>query len=379
MKTLMFARKTLLEFWRSPQLFWLFLLFPAMMVLLYYFAFGMNTGMSNYLTVLVENRDQGTLGAEFVTVLREAEFDGKPAFSLIELDSQHQAETILNEGKASALVTLPVDFSQAITQPNAQPADVALLGDPLGDTFAFSQSFIQGLLQLFIDQKTGWNQPLPFETQFLPNTGTLNDFQVGVPGLVIFGELFGVISIAILLTRERSAGTLKRIKLSKADSFHFLGGIFAASLVLAVAQMLITLGTAYFVGFKPVGSFFLAVGIGVLASMGATGAGFIAAVFSKNEGEATGFGTGLMAPLVFLSGAIFPLPGGEMFNLFGRPIQWNNLMPSTFASKALSQVILFGKPLHDLSFELTALVILTAIWLVFGIWFYQRRVLRKAE
>ncbi|MHC1783366.1 MAG: hypothetical protein AB9891_11545 [Anaerolineaceae bacterium] len=80
----MFARKAIIEMWRSPQIFWLFLLFPAMMVLIYYFAFGQSTGMSNYVTVLVNNQDDGELGAGLVQAMREAEFDGHSAFTLIE-------------------------------------------------------------------------------------------------------------------------------------------------------------------------------------------------------------------------------------------------------------------------------------------------------
>ena len=379
MKILMFARKTLLEFWRSPQLFWLYLLFPAMMVLIYYSAFGVNTGMANYLTVLVDNQDNGQLGAEFVEYLKAAEFDGKPVFTVIELDSRAQGEIMLNEGRASAFLTLPVDFSQSLLELGIEPANVELLGDPLSDTFAFAQSFSTGLLHAFSDRVTGWDQPLPLASEFLPNTGTLNDFQVGVPGLVIFGVLFGVITIAILLTRERSAGTLSRIRLSPAESYHFLGGIFLATLLLSLLQMLVTFAVAELVGFVPVGSLLLAVLIGVLAGVCATGAGLIAAVFSKNEGEATGFGTALMVPLVFLSGAVFPFPATEIFKIFGQSISWSHIMPSTFAAHAMSQVVLYGAGVKESAFDLIMLAFFSFLWLAIGIWLYQRRVLRKMD
>lgn len=379
MKLIMFARKTLLEFWRSPQLFWLYLMFPAMMVLIYYFAFGMNSGMSNYLTVLVNNQDEGELGDQFIQYLSDAEFDGKPALSVIEIDSPHEAEIRLNEGRASMLLTLPPTFSQVILADDPQPAPIEMLGDPLNDSFAFAQSFTQGLLYEFTDRETGWDQPLPLATEFLPNTGTLNDFQVGVPGLVIFGVLFGVISMAILLTRERSAGTLSRIRLSPAESSHFLGGVFLASLLLSLLQMLVTFAVAQLVGFVPVGSLWLAILIGVLTGVCATGAGLIAAVFSKNEGEATGFGTTLMVPLVFLSGAVFPFPAAELFTVFGQSITWGHVMPSTFAAHAMSQVVLYGAGLKACALDIIMLAFFSFLWLGFGIWLYQRRVMRKMD
>jgi ABC-2 type transport system permease protein len=378
MKTLMFVRKTLLEIWRSPQLFWLYLLFPSMMVLMYYSAFGQTSGMSNYLTVLVDNQDQGEYGAGMVQAIRDAEFDGKAAFTVMEGFSHRQAEIMLNEGKAAMLITLPEQFSAALLNNLPQPVQIEMLGDPLNDTYAFAQSFLGEILQVYSDQSTGWQQELPVSLEFLPNTGTLNDFQIGVPGLIIFGILFGVITNALLLTRERSDGTIKRIQLSQASAAHFLGGITLAGLLLSLVQMLVTFAVAAAVGFKPVGSLWLCVGIGLIASLGAAGAGFLAAVFSKNEGEATGYGTALMVPLVFLSGAIFPMPYAEWFRIFGQTVQPYDFMPSTHAARAMSKVILYGQGVSSIGYELIMMVLLSGVLLAAGIWLYQHRVLSKS-
>lgn len=379
MKTLIFVRKTLLELWRSPQLILIYLLFPSMMVLMYSFAYGQSSGMASYLTVLVVNQDEGQLGAGFIEAMREAEFDGKAAFTVMEGLSPRQAEIMLNEGKAAMLVTLPSKFSSAILKNQPEPVQIEMLGDPLNDTYAFAQSFLRGLLQIYSDKLTGWQQELPTKIEFLPNTGTLNDFQVGMPGIVIFGVLFGVITNALLLTHERSDGTIKRIQLSKARAAHYLGGITLAGLILSLVQMAITFGVAALVGFKPVGSLPLAIGIGVLAGLSATGAGFIAAAFSKNEGEATGYGTALMVPLVFLSGAIFPMPVAEWFSIFGQSVQPYDIMPSTHAARAMSKVVLYGQGINSLGYELIMMILLSLVIIVIGIWLYQRNVLSETR
>lgn len=379
MKTLIFIRKSLLEIWRSPQLILIYLLFPSMMVLMYFSAFGQTSGMSSYLTVLVVNQDEGQLGTGFVQSLREAEFDGKPAFTIMEGFTPRQAEIILNEGKAAMLITLPSDFSKAILNQLPQPVKIEMLGDPLNDTYAFAQSFLAELLQVYTDRLTGWQQELPTQIEFLPNTGTLNDFQVGMPGIVIFGVLFGVVTNALLLTRERSDGTITRIKLGKTNAAQFLGGIALAGLILSLVQMAITFAVASLVGFKSVGNLALAIGIGVIAGLGATGAGFIAAAFSKNEGEATGYGTALMVPLVFLSGAIFPMPYTEWFRVFGQVVQPYDLMPSTHAARAMSKVILYGQGINTIGYELIMMLLLSAVLLIVGIGLYQRNVLSKVQ
>ncbi len=378
MKTWMFARKSILELWRSPQLFWIYLLFPSLMVMMYYFAYGQSSGMASYITVLVNNQDEGKLGAGLVQAVRDAEFDGKPVFTVMEGISSEKARVMLNEGKAAMLLTLPPQFSSAITNQLPSPVQIEMLGDPLADTYAFAQSFMGEVVQNYTDQLTGWNQELPVSIEFLPNTGTLNDFQIGVPGLVMFGILFGVITNALLLTRERSDGTLKRIKLSKAGAAHFLGGVALSGLLLSLVQMIVTFTVAALVGFKPVGSLALTIGIGMLASFGAIGAGFLAAVFSKSEGEATGYGTALMAPLVFLSGAIFPMPAVELFRIFGQSVQPYDLMPSTHAARAMSKVILYGEGINSLGYELVMMTLLSAALFALGVWLYQRNVLSNS-
>ena len=249
------------------------LLFPALMVLMYSSAFGKSSSMASYLTVLVINQDEGQLGSGFLDAMRKAEFDGKAAFTIMEGFTPKQAKVMLDEGKAAMLVTLPSDFSEAIQKYLPESVQIEMLGDPLNDTYAFTQSFLRGLLQIYSDQFTGWQQELPIKIEFLPNTGTMNDFQAGMPGIVVFGVLFGVITNAPFLTHERSEATIMRIKLSKTKAAQFLVGVALAGLILSLVQMLITFGVAYLVGFKPVGSLSLAISIGVMAGLGATGAG----------------------------------------------------------------------------------------------------------
>ena len=90
-------------------------------------------------------------------------------------------------------------------------------------------------------------------------------------------------------------------------------------------------------GLNSAGSLPLAVAITLVFSLGVTGVGFITAGFSRSEGEATGLGTALMVPLVFLSGAIFPLPAVILFSAFGHPVQVYDIMPSTHAAAAMTR------------------------------------------
>ncbi|MHC1783367.1 MAG: ABC transporter permease [Anaerolineaceae bacterium] len=274
-------------------------------------------------------------------------------------------------------MTIPPMFSAALQNDLPRPVEISLLGDPLSDTYAFAFSFLNEIIRIVLRQITGWQQDLPVSLEFLPNTGTVNDFQIGVPGLIVFGIMFGIITNALLLTREFSDGTIRRIQLSTAHAGHLLGGISLAAIALAIVQMLITLGTAAAVGYRPVGSLWLVIAIGVVCSLSAAGVGFIAASFSKTEGEATAYGTALMVPLVFFCGGIFPMPLMELFRIGSVAIQPYDILPSTMASQAMKKVILYGEGISGLPYELV-MMILTSIALLFiGVRLYQSRVLRS--
>jgi ABC-2 type transport system permease protein len=377
MKLISIARKTIIEAWRDRQLTWIYLLFPTMLILIYYSAYGQAASMANLLTLLVDNRDAGELGSQLVQALREATYEGQPVFTVEEIANRRQAEILLEEGKAALLLTIPSDFSTAFGRPAAGP-QIELLGDSLTDTYAFSRSFLGEFLSRFSDAQVGWTKPLPVTYEFLPNTGKMSDFQYSIPGLLVFGVAFGMITSALVLVRESSSGTLQRIRLSGASSIQILGGVTLANLILMVVQVLISVGAALVCGLRAPGSIPLAMGMVLIFGLGATGCGFIAASFSKNEGEATAISTAMLAPMAFLSGAVFPLPKATLFMLAGHVVQVYDIFPSAHATQAMIRVLLYGDGLSSLVYECVMLVILSAAYLGAGVWLYQRNVLNHA-
>ncbi len=373
MRLLTITRKTLVEAARDRQLTLIFLLFPALLVWMYFLAFGQTTSMASYLTVLVDNRDTGPLGAGLMAAIRAAQYDGQPVFTVQDLSDRRPAEIALAEGKAALLLTVPADFSAAVRRQQAAPAQIALLGDPLNDTYMFARSFLSDLVRGYTDEVRGWAQPLPVAYEFLPNTGKISDFQFGAPGVLVYGVLFGVITSALMLVRETSSGTLQRIRLSGAGAFDLLGGISLANLVLALVQAPLAFGVALLSGFRSPGSLWLAAGILLVMSLGASGCGFLAASFSRTEGEATGVSTGFLAPLVFLSGAIYPMPAAPLVTIAGRTVSLYDVMPSTHAAEAMRRVLIYGDGPGPIAYSLVMLAVLSLLLLGVGSWLYQRR------
>ena len=373
MKVLWVARKSLREAWREPKLYGLLMLFPALLVAVYYVAFGQSPqGLSQMLRVLVINQDAGPAGEQLVAALRAERFDGRPVFDVAAAD-RGSAEVALRERKAALLLVLPADFSQALAAGQGAPADVQMVGDQASDNYVFASSFVSSAIDAFTRRATGWDRPMPLTVDFLRGTGTLSDLQFGIPGVLVFGVLFNTISAAMVLVREEVAGTLRRLKLSRARGLDVIGGVALAHLVLAALQVPLAFGLALLFGFKSPGSLLLAVAIGAVLSLAATGMGLLAACFARSDGEAANLGTLLLMPLAFLSGAVFPMPPLPLFTVAGRVIQAYDILPSAHAAEAMRRVLIFGDGPADVAYSLLGLVVLSLLYLALGMAVYQRR------
>jgi ABC-type polysaccharide/polyol phosphate export permease len=84
-----------------------------------------------------------------------------------------------------------------------------------------------------------------------------------------------------------------------------------------------------------------------------------------------------MMPLVFLSGAIFPLPPVPIASLAGRAISLYDIMPTTHAAAAMRQVLIYGESPSAITYELIGLTVLSVLYLGLGVVLYQRLKLRK--
>lgn len=382
MKPVIIARKTLLEAVRDPQLLILFMVFPALMVAVYFFAYGGGSkNLGSTLILLVNNQDRGTLGNELIDRLRKEEFDGAALFTVTEMKNVEEARTILNEWKAGALLTIPLDFSERIetADPNYPPR-LDMLKDPYSDTANFLSSMMEEPMRNFIEEKTGWKQPQQqILYSFVEGTGNLNDFQFGVPGLIVFGVSFSILYSAILLVREMVSGVFLRLRMAHVSGWDLIGGITIAILAICVGQTGITLAVAYICGLQTSGSALLLGLFALVTSLAATGCGMITACFSKSDGEAANFAMIFLVPLVFFSGAIYPMPPMPLFTVFGKTLDFAHLMPTSFSTDAIRRIMIYGDGFATVWPNMVWLAIESILLFLLGIGLFQRIRLNRAS
>jgi ABC-2 type transport system permease protein len=387
MKALSIARKTLLELVREPLLLGLAFAFPILLILFYYVSFGeTGQGLAKYLVLLVINDDAGVAiegqpwqaGAQLVDALRQVEWEGKPVFDVSLVVDRPRAEIALRERKVALMLAIPTGFSQALLDAasGGPPATLSLVGDATSDNYLFAQSFLDDLVRQFARQAVGRDVVLPVQYEFVPGTGTMSDFDFGVPGVLVFGVMLLVVLAAEILVRENTSGTLRRLRLSRAGARDLLLGITLAQMLVALVQVPVTFGVAVACGFRGNGSLLLAMGIVLLLSLSAVGLGLITACFTRGESEAANLGAVLAMMMVLLSGALYPMPVAPLFTLAGHTVQIYDILPPAHATEALRRVLVLGDGLAAVAYHLITLAILSSILVLMGVVLYQRRRLR---
>lgn len=384
MKALGIARKTLLELLREPLLLGLAFIFPVALVVLYYVAFGeSDEGLAKYLAVSVVNEDGGAAGwqagADLVDVLRATEWEGLPVFGVTVVAARDEAEIALRERKIALLLLIPPDFSETLLAAPAggPPAEITLVGDPASDNYVFARNFLDDLLRRFGKAAAGFEATSVVAYEFVPGTGTMSDFDFGVPGVIVFGVMLVSVTTAEVLVREEVSGTLRRLRLSRAHARDLLVGVTLAQMLVAALIVPVTFGAVLAMGFRGNGSLLLAMGIGVLFGLSAVGIGLVTACFTRTDSEAANLSATVGVLLVLLSGAMYPLPEAPLATIAGRTIQIYDLVPPAHAGESLRRVLILGDGAGAVGYELIALTLLSALFLAVGVLLYQRLRLRR--
>lgn len=380
MKSLLIALKTLKELWREPLLLGILVGFPLMLVGVYGIAYGdTSQGLSKYLVILVLNADAGTAlpdgsiyhaGDELITHLKAQTWEDAPVFTVLSVNSRSEAEITLGERKAALLLNIPADFSKALV--SSSPARLALVGDIYTDNFQFARSMLESLLREAALNMSGKPSVSSVKYEYLPGTGTMNDFQVGIPGVVVFGLMLLVVVTAMILVREEIARTLRRLRLTRLHSADLLVGVTLANLLLSVFLVPLTISAAYLFGFRSQGSPLLVLFTALLLCLATVGLGLLTACFARSDSEAANLGAVLGVFMALTSGAIAPMPAAPLFQVGGRSIQVYDLLPTYHAAEALRRIMILGESLPGISYHLAMLALISALILTAGILLYQR-------
>lgn len=379
--------KSLREQSRDLLALGLTLIFAPLFVLIYWLWFP--SGSTTY-TVLVINQDQGVKLAdgttwsaanEAIQAIENVTYaDGKPMLVVKPIADRSQANTALRNRSGLVFIAFPEDFSRTIQaigegEPSLS-ASVTFGGDLTNPYYPVAAILATSAVEQYI--QTATNRP-PLATYIeepLGASGTRNEFEIYVPGLLVMGAILLIFQASMSIAREVEAGTLRRLQITRLNAFELLAGMSAVLMLVSVVATLLTYVTAVALGFHSQGPLWVAVVISMVTTFSIIGIGLVMACFAKTVAQAFVIANFPLAFLMFFSGAAFPIPRLTLFTVAGQGIALNDLLPPTHAAIALNKIFTLGAGLGDVLYELAALTVLSLLYFAIGVWLFQRTHLR---
>ncbi len=384
MKLTSVIRKSIKEQWRH---FWILVLTVTMAPFFVYVYYLIIESSKPSYDLLVLNQDKGirhlsedinygNLLIEGIKKMRE-EHPGIP-LTVKRAEGKASAVNRVKNKKADALVIIPGNFSQGIHSlktPGEKPGvDIEFIGDLTNLNYMVSAIWANEFIDDYISGATGKTRPIKIKETALGVSGNVDDFQLVIPGLMILSIIMLMLSSAIAMVTEVENKTLIRLKLSKLTALEYLSGVGFVQLLVGILSILLTMVVAYSLGFEfPGASIGIIILVAVLTSISIIAFSLILAAVTRTANEILIVGNFPLFLFMFFTGAAFPMKGKALFTIAGYPISIQGFMSPTHAIDALKKVLIMDMGLKDVLPEIAALIVITVIYFVIGVWAFNRR------
>ena len=284
-------------------------------------------------------------------------------------DQAKAAEKIRNK-EADLLLIIPESFSQRILSYRDSyrfPVPVEFTGDLTRMEYMLSAIWTYNRVEKYIYTQLHLSNPIVFKETPMGEGLHRTEFELAVPGLVIFAILMLMFSASIAIMNETEKGTIIRLRMAPVGTGTVLAGISAVQVLLGIISASITLGVAAAMGFRMDGSFWLILFICILTSISVIAFNLILAAFARSANPILIVGNFPFFTFMFLSGAMFPLNITPWFTAGEYPIAVNSLLSPVHAVSALNKVIFYHMGLRGILPELISLALLSAVYYFLGI------------
>jgi len=175
-------------------------------------------------------------------------------------------------------------------------------------------------------------------------------FEIMLPGFLVYAGLLTIYDVASGVAAERESGLQKRLYTTPLTSAEYIFSQMISYSIKPIIQLLLGLGAAVAVGYRPVNGVFgylLVIVIMVIFTYSSVGAGMITSTFAKTANNAGGLAFAFIVPQQIFGTFIPP-------SFLGADIlEW--VIPSWYPTRLLG-MIFAGTPLTDWE-----------IWVRFGV------------
>ncbi len=253
--------------------------------------------------------------------------DGRPAFELAPAPSPN----------SSAAPRRPV-----IALRQGADGRLVLEGDALSSEYIAASNKVEEILDGLAPSRAGAARLVSAPPR---SASASSDFEAFAPGMMIFAVLLLIPQTAFIIGRDSRRGAIGRLSGTGMGASSYLGSVALSQAAFAVAQGIIMVALAAFLGYsfgpKPVAAASLFLGILILLSLSSVAQGLAVGAFAKSDSSAINVGSVVAMLQVFLSGSFFAMPSPSLA-IAGHPgldyyaaIGAYDIFPATHAIEAL--------------------------------------------
>jgi ABC-type multidrug transport system permease subunit len=187
----------------------------------------------------------------------------------------------------------------------------------------------------------------------------------GVLGMnMMFGCLFGV---GYVIVRYRKNSVLKRLKATPLSAFEFVSAqLLSRAFIVMFTSSVVYIGCNFFFDFYMLGSYFDLFLVGLLGAFSLITLGLLVACRSKSEELIGGLLNLASWPMMILSGVWFSLEGAP-----DGLKSVADFLPLTHLVAGARKIITEGATLADISYHLSALAIMSVVFLALGAYLFN--------
>jgi ABC-2 type transport system permease protein len=306
--------------------------------------------------------------------------DGKPVFKVRTVAGEEEGRRLLRNRDADLLVVVPAGFSESLEnfRKKSAPDVIPLknIGDEASVRFMVAAAFADYASYAFIARTAGLETPEMVRFEGLGGGRSPNDFELYVPALLVLAVIMVMFTAAASIIKEVDKGTITRLTLSPLTTFDFLGAVSLNQVLIGTLSLGLTYVSALSVGFQSRGSFLVLLVVGAAATLGVVAVSLLVAAFIRTIFELLTVGVFPFFILMFFSDCMFPMPKIPLWRLAGHPFNLTDVLPTSLATRAFSRILNFGAGLGDVLFEMTGILVLSALYFAAGLWLFRRRHLR---
>jgi len=334
---------------------------PVVFMAIFGLAFGGESDVSFQLGIYQPNQSEFNLKQIFQEVTDDSE---NLEITTQSYDDLEKLKTDVEKDVVSVGLSLPNSLA------SGSEFEILL---PQNDTSSqVYSSIVLDIIEQGVFQKENINR-----TVINPDKEDLSGFDILAPGLIIYGLIILIPSIAQSFSQINEKNYVFRYAFSKISAIEIILGNVLFYFVLGLVQAIILYYVATLFGYQALGNLGLAIIPILLTLFFVIAVGLlIGGMFKKSE-PATNVGTIINIILGFFSGAFISGIGNILeFEILGQTLQFNDFLPTKWGTVAVEKILTDNLALTDIQTELWILAISGIITLSLSAWIYANRQLK---